>query len=116
MLELRDLVKKAGHDVLGKLVFLLLLVQPREVFIFKLHVVKLLVEAIERLGVALFVNETLAFLQSLGQLFLLCPKQLDPVDLLGLGKLGSFFFALEFFFFLALGFLHLRFTILNLGL
>lgn len=116
MLELRNLGEQTGHDVLGELVFLLLFVQPCEVFIFKLHVVKLLVEAIERLGVALFVNETLTFLQSLGELFFLGPKQLDPVDLFGLSKLGSFFFALELFFFLALSFFHLRFTILDLGL
>ena len=57
-------MKKCRHDILGK-VILLLLGKPSEVLVLQLQVVELLVKAVKRLGVALLVNQTLTLSKSL---------------------------------------------------
>lgn len=99
MLKLGDLVKKISDDVLGELAVSLLLVQPSEVLILQLQIVKFLVIAVEWLGVALLVDEALTLSKCLLKLALFDSEGLDAVDLLllfstGFLGLASFFLGL----------------------
>lgn len=71
VLELGNLVEQIGDDVLGKVALLLLFSEPREVLVLQLQLVELLIEAVERSGVALLVDELLTLGQSLLELDLL---------------------------------------------
>lgn len=116
VLQLGDLAEQTRDDIFGDLILLLLLVEPGEIFVLLLQVIQLLVVAVQRSGVALLVDQTLAFLQGLSQLLLLLEEKFDPVNLLGLSLLGSFLLALLLLFLFALGLLNLGLTLLHLSL
>lgn len=104
VLKLCDLVKQSSHDILGELVLILLLLsEPGEVLILQLHLVELLVEAVERLRVALLVDETLALSKGALELQLARSKLLDTVDLLLLLETSLFGLASSSLFLLAFG-------------
>ena len=48
VLELSDLVKKVGDDILSELIWLLLLIEPGKVFILFLQIVEVLVVSVKR--------------------------------------------------------------------
>ena len=82
MLEFSDLVEEIGDDVLGEVSLGLLLSEPGEVLVLQLQVVELLVEAVERLGVALLVDQALSFSKSRLEFSLAVAELLDTVNLL----------------------------------
>lgn len=82
MFEFRDLMKKISDNVLSEFTVSLLIIEPSEVLILQLQLVQLLIEAIERSGVALLVDEALAFSESLLELNLAFTESSDTVNFL----------------------------------